>query len=254
MLPRKLGHSFRPSRGQARLQLTGPVESVGRQVSQHVKSYPIAWPAVVPIFSFLLLSGCGGLSIANKNAVVATPATITFGSVIVGQTASANITLHNQGIGSVEIENLSVSGPAFSVAASTSFPINLAAGASVTVELLFTPVASGSATEPIMITSSLSENPASIAAVTGTGTPGGPKKIQLSWLAPDSSTDIVIGYNIYRSANGSSYQLLNSGIDQAMSYLDSTVQSGSVYDYYVESVDAAGTTSPPSNSATVTVP
>lgn len=254
MLSRKLGHLFRPARDKARLHRAVPDDSVGRPVPRPVRSYPFAWPVILPLFSILFLSGCGGLSVAKKNAVVATPATIPFGNVTVGQTASANIKLQNQGIETVEIENLSVSGPAFSVASTTSFPINLAPGASVIVELQFTPTASGSATEPIMITSSLSEDPTSIAAVTGTGTPGSSKKVLLSWSPPDSPTDNVVGYNVYRSTNGSSYQLLNSGIDQEISYTDSTVLSGGIYGYYVESVDAAGSSSPPSNLATVTVP
>ena len=242
ILPRILAHVFRPA---------------GRLVSRPVRSYPFAWPIIVPIFSILLLSGCGGLSVASKNAVVATPSTISFGSVAIGQTVTAKVTLQNQGLTTVQIEDLSVIGSYFSIIGKTSFPITLASGASIAFELQFTPTAPGSASEHLMITSSLSADPISIAQVTGTGTggaAGNPKKVALNWDAPDSPKYAIVGYDIYRSANGACYQLLNSGIDQSTAYTDDTVQSGSVYEFYVESVDASGVRSAPSNSTTVTVP
>jgi Abnormal spindle-like microcephaly-assoc'd, ASPM-SPD-2-Hydin len=208
------------------------------------------------LFPVLVLSGCGGLSVSGKQAVVATPATLAFGSVAVGQSATANITLKNQGLTTVEIDDLSMSGAAFSIVGNT-FPISLAADASVTLQVRFTPTASGSTTEPLMITSSLSADPASIAEVTGTGTSGAsgvPGKVQLSWVAPNSPNDPIVGYNVYRSGTGTGYALLNSAIESSTSYVDSGVQSGSVYNYYVVSVDAAGDSSEPSNLTTVTVP
>ena len=257
MLTRRLSSFSESARSVARLFSASSPDSINVPVARSSRPRAIAWSAILPFSLILLLAGCGGLSTTSKSAIVAIPATITFGSVTVGQTALAKITLQNQGFEAVQIDNLSVSGSGFSIAGTTSFPINLAAGASVTVELQFTPTASGSATEPIMITSSLSAVPTSVAMTTGTGvggTSGGAPKVQLSWAAPDSPTDIIIGYSIYRSANGTGYQLLNSSIDENTSYLDSAAQSGSVYDYYVESVDAAGLSSPPSNSTTVTVP
>jgi len=212
------------------------------------------WSAIIPLFSVFLLSGCGGLSVAGKNAIVATPSTVSFGSVAVGQTVTANITLQNRGFNTVQIESLNVSGSAFSVVASTSFPITLAAGASVTVQLQFTPTTLGSTTEPLMITSSLSTDPAAIAQATGTGTSGSSKTVQLNWNAPSSSTNLIAGYNVYRSEAGAGYQQLNPTIDRSTSYADTTVQSGKVYDYYVESVDSAGAISAPSNTTTVSVP
>jgi hypothetical protein len=80
-------------------------------------------------------------------------------------------------------------------------------------------------------------------------------QVNLSWNAPTSSPDPVAGYNIYRSPDGSStYLLLNSSVDTAATYVDSTVQAGLVYDYIVESVDGSGVTSVPSNMVAVTIP
>jgi len=79
--------------------------------------------------------------------------------------------------------------------------------------------------------------------------------VTLSWDAPSSSTDPVVGYNIYRAASGSSsYQLVNSSVDTGTTYVDSTVQSGAAYIYYVESVDSSGNQSVPSNQVSVTIP
>jgi fibronectin type 3 domain-containing protein len=82
-----------------------------------------------------------------------------------------------------------------------------------------------------------------------------PHEVDLSWNAPSSSADPVAGYKVYRSSNsGSTYQLLNSSVDTATTYADTTVMAGQTYDYIVESVDAAGYTSLPSNMFSVTVP
>ena len=79
--------------------------------------------------------------------------------------------------------------------------------------------------------------------------------VDLSWDAPSGSPVPIEGYNIYRSTSGSStYQLLNSSIHAQTTYVDSTVQSGLVYNYYVESVDSSGMQSSPSNPASVTIP
>jgi len=82
----------------------------------------------------------------------------------------------------------------------------------------------------------------------------GPHQVDLSWDAPTSSPVQVIGYHVYRSTgSSSSYQLLSSSIETEAVYLDTTVQSGSSYNYYVTSVDASGVESGPSNTVSVTI-
>ena len=80
-------------------------------------------------------------------------------------------------------------------------------------------------------------------------------EVDITWDAPADSSDPVVGYNIYRAVNGSSaYQLLNASYDSATSYADVTVASDTSYTYYIESVDAAGNSSIPSNTYSVLVP
>jgi hypothetical protein len=314
-------------------------------------------PASLRTHSFILLSflgiivcGCGGITQQSTNTIVATPSTIAFGSVAVGQTATASIILQNRGVAAVKVEDIGASGQVFSIVGGATFPMTLPAGASVTLKLQFTPTASGSMSEPLMITSSIAPNPSAIANVNGTGTPGlsaltcnsnalsgagtdscslnlntaaptggfvvnlssnnaalalpstvtvppnatsagftatatavsaqqsvtltatgsgtsetfainlqpntgAPKKVALSWNAPASTDDPITGYIVFRSTSGSSaYQMLSTSTDPDTTYTDSSVQGGTTYEYYVESIDAAGTKSAPSNMTTIAVP
>jgi hypothetical protein len=80
-------------------------------------------------------------------------------------------------------------------------------------------------------------------------------KVQLNWNAPRNSTAAIVGYKVYRTISGSSaYASLSSSLDKQTSYLDSTVQSGSTYNYVVTSVDDGGNESDYSNSTTVAIP
>jgi fibronectin type 3 domain-containing protein len=90
-------------------------------------------------------------------------------------------------------------------------------------------------------------------ALSGTGTTVA-HSVDLSWNAPTSSADPVAGYNIYRSLSSGSPQLVNSTPTTGTTYVDNSVVSGSTYTYTVESVDANGVQSVPSNSIQVTIP
>jgi hypothetical protein len=84
---------------------------------------------------------------------------------------------------------------------------------------------------------------------------GAPKEVALSWDAPESTDDPITGYIVFRSTSGSSaYQMLNTSIDPETTYTDTSVQGGTTYDYYVESVDVAGIKSAPSNMTTIEIP
>lgn len=82
-----------------------------------------------------------------------------------------------------------------------------------------------------------------------------PYTVRLSWEPPMSSPDPVAGYNVYRAPDGSSnYTQLNTSAMTQTAYTDTTVTDGLTYDYIVESVDAEGITSVPSNTAVVPIP
>jgi fibronectin type 3 domain-containing protein len=110
----------------------------------------------------------------------------------------------------------------------------------------------GAATGLLTITSNSSTNGTATIGLSGTGVAA---QVELSWNAPESTTDPIAGYNIYRSTGSStSYQLLNSSVDTQTTYGDATVQNGLTYNYIVKSVDDSGVESGPSNMTTVTIP
>jgi hypothetical protein len=87
-----------------------------------------------------------------------------------------------------------------------------------------------------------------------TAQPTHPHEVNLSWNAPISSPDPVIGYNIYRATGTGGLVLINSSPDTAVTYVDQNVTSGTSYIYEVKSVDSSGVESTASNPLTVTVP
>jgi hypothetical protein len=97
-------------------------------------------------------------------------------------------------------------------------------------------------------------------------------EVNLTWDAPQNSTalptctpqliasstlcwDSVAGYDAFRAPVGSNaYAELNTVSILLTGYSDTTVQPNQTYNYIVESVDASGVTSAPSNVAVVSVP
>jgi fibronectin type 3 domain-containing protein len=78
--------------------------------------------------------------------------------------------------------------------------------------------------------------------------------VDLTWLAPVSSSDPVAGYHVYRALQGDASVLLNPTLDTQTGYSDNNVVSGSTYIYQVKSVDAAGIESVASNQFTANIP
>lgn len=71
----------------------------------------------------------------------------------------------------------------------------------------------------------------------------------LNWTAPASSTDPVVGYQVFR--NGAQ---LTTAVVTGVTYTDKAIAPSTTYTYYVVSVDAAGAQSTASNSVSVVVP
>jgi putative lipoic acid-binding regulatory protein len=189
-----------------------------------------------------------GTSTLSVNA-----ASVAFGSVPLNTPATQSVILTSTGTASLTISAATVAGAGFTVSGAT-LPVTLSAGQALTLEVQFEPTVAGAASGQLTITSNSSTGTTKAIALSGTGTSTS-YQVNLSWSAPSSSTDSVVGYNIYRSPNGSSaYQLLNSTEDAQTTYIDTTTQSGLTYDYMVESVDSSGVDSSPSNMAVVTVP
>jgi len=80
----------------------------------------------------------------------------------------------------------------------------------------------------------------------------GQHSVNLSWV-PSTSNDVV-GYNIYRQQDSGDFQKLNAVPLPATSCTDSSVQDGSTYYYTATAVDASGNESIGSNLAGATIP
>jgi Putative Ig domain/Abnormal spindle-like microcephaly-assoc'd, ASPM-SPD-2-Hydin len=122
----------------------------------------------------IALSGTG-----IQAALTASPSSINFGSILVGSTASVNVTLTNSGTASLSISGASAGGTGFSMSALSAQ--TLAPGATATFTATFAPTTAGGATGSISIASTAPGSPLAI-ALSGGGTATQP---QLS-IAPSS--------------------------------------------------------------------
>ena len=197
------------------------------------------------------LAGVGEKAIA---AVQVTPSSISFGNLVLQSTATQNVTLKNTGDINITINGVTVAGAGFGYS-SLSPGFSLSPNQSVTFQVWFRPQASGSASGNISILSSNLASPASIsvsgAGVTSSSSSPAPTQhsVTLTW---DASTNSVVGYRVYRD-NGSGLSPLSQVIPN-LTYTDSTVVSGSTYQYAVTAVDSAGDESAYSNQVTAVIP
>jgi hypothetical protein len=198
--------------------------------------------SVAETFALQLNTGIPTLSV---NA-----ASIAFGDVMQNSPATQSVTLSSTGTAPVTVTAAGMAGAGFSVSGAT-FPLTLNPAQTATLSVEFNPTVAGSVSGTLTVTSNSSTSPMAAVPVTATGET---VQVDLAWNAPASSTDPVAGYNVYRAPSGSTtYQQLNGSALTQITYVDMSVQAGQTYDYIVESVDASGNTSTPSNMASATV-
>src|SRR4029077_14230292 len=142
--------------------------------------------------SQLTISLAGQASVSGQLAV--SPATLNFGSVMVGQSKSLTATLSASGSG-VTVSAANMSTREFTVSG-ISLPLTLAAGQSKSFTVNFSPQASGVASASASFASNAS-NGSAAQALTGSGTPAPQHSVALAWNPSSSS---VVGYNVYRGA------------------------------------------------------
>jgi hypothetical protein len=178
---------------------------------------------------------------------------MSFGNVDLNSPATQSLTLTWPGTSSVTLSGATVTGAGFSVSGA-SFPLTLSPNQTSTLSVQFDPTAAGAVSGSLTITSSTTSVGTVVIALSGTGVASS-YEVNLNWEAPTNSTDTIAGYNVFRSpSGGSSYAQLNSSVVTQTTYVDGAVQNGQTYDYIVESVDASGAESVPSNTAAVTIP
>lgn len=221
-------------------------------------SFTASVSAVSTTQTAVLTAAAGGTTVTYTLALnPATPAltlgtaSISFGNVNLNTTVTQTVTLTSSGTAALTISGASVTGAGFSISG-LAFPVTLNPGQAATLYVGFDPTVTGTATGTVTLTSNASPSTATI-SLNGTGQSIA-HQVNLTWTAPANSTDPVAGYNVYRADSSGIYQRLNTSVDVNTAYSDGTVQSGSTYSYYVESVDAQGNQSPASNTFSASIP
>jgi hypothetical protein len=186
---------------------------------------------------------------ASESTLSVIPTNLSFGSVTPNTVSTLSVTLKNTGNASIT-GTADVTGAGFSMLPAQS---TLSAGQSSTMVVQFDPSSVGAATGSLTIRTN-AENPLVVVPLTGAGASTPQHSITLSWDAPASSPAPIKGYIAYRSTNGGNYSALNSTPTIEATYVDTAVQPGITYNYYVESVASNGLTSEPSNTVEASVP
>jgi len=113
------------------------------------------------------LAGTG----VNSGALTATPASVGFGDVVVGNTQNQTVTLTNSGSTTVTITQATASGAGFSVSG-LNLPLPLAPGASTNFTASFHPDSAGEASGNVAVVSDAANSPLNV-PLTGTGVTAG---------------------------------------------------------------------------------
>jgi hypothetical protein len=180
----------------------------------------------------------------------ASQTSLNFSSVNLGSNNILPVTFANGGNSNVTISNVTMSGAGFSATGVQSGQI-LTPGQNATLNVTFTPSATGSASGSVTITSNATNSPTTV-TLSGTGVQPVSHSVTLTWTA---STSTVAGYNVYRSTvSGGPYTKLNLTPVAATTYTDTTVQSGMTYFFVVTSVDSSGVESANSTEVSAAIP
>ena len=198
--------------------------------------------------TLILLAGNG---VSSNGLLNLTPASLDFGDVTVGSSATRSVTLTSSGSTVVLVSTSEVTGAEFSVAG-LALPLNLSPGETVTFSLTLTPTAAGSVNGNVALASDASNSP-TVVSLTGNGIDAVTSKVvDLLW---DPSISVVDGYNVYRSTvSGGPYTKMNATLVLQSTFADDTAQAGETYFYVVVAVDADGVQSRHSNEAQASIP
>jgi hypothetical protein len=193
----------------------------------------------------IALSGAG----ASAGTVSVSPASTSFGNVVVGTRQSKTATLSASG-GPVTVSSIGLNGSGFSVSG-LSLPLSLAAGQSAPFTVTFAPPVVGSLTGTVTFLTSGSGS--ATQTDTGNGIAAPQHSVTLNWSPSTSSS--VLGYYVYRGGQaGGPYTALNSAADPNSTFVDNSVQGGQTYYYVVTAVNSSGLQSGYSNQVQAVIP
>lgn len=186
----------------------------------------------------------------DDSGLTVNPGIMNFDTVQVGTSATQPGTL-TVGDAPVTISSAVSSSPDFTLSGA-SFPLTIPAWGSQGFLVTFAPQASG----PVSATLSfmdVSGTALAVESLNGVGAASNGHSVDLSWNA--STSRDVIGYNIYRGTkSGGPYRKINSVLDAATVYTDTSIRNGTTYYYVTTAVDSNNEESVYSNEAPASVP
>jgi hypothetical protein len=136
--------------------------------------HTLAWCAQFIMLSCVLFFswGCGQISLKTTSTILSTPGSVEFGAVVVGQSATAKITLQNHGLSSAEISSLRTNTQLFSVTSPNALPATIPSGGTYTVTVAFAPASAGAADGQLVVEFNAAAAPTTTIGLSGTGIPG----------------------------------------------------------------------------------
>jgi hypothetical protein len=150
----------------------------------------------------------GGGSSGGSSSLSASPSSVSFGNENVGSTSSAQtVTVTNSGSAAASVSSVSVTGP-FSQA--NTCGSSIAAGASCTVSVQFSPTASGTASGTLSVASSAPGSPLTV-ALSGTGTSSNTDLALNMPVTASSYTQVYVPANAV-DGNTSTYWEADNGV------------------------------------------
>lgn len=130
-----------------------------------IKPLP-ALAVAIMLLGIVCQVGCAGVTASPANtgasqdtpAISLNPASVNFGPIVTGTTASQPIIISNGGNATLTITQASLTGSQFSMSGA-SMPLSIGAGQQATVTVAFTPNSTGSASGSVSITSNAPRSP-----------------------------------------------------------------------------------------------
>jgi len=233
------------------IQVTGPNAGDYTLTNNCGSSLPPSAQCTISVTFTPTASGTRTASVSITDDASGSPQAVT---LIGTGSAAESFTLSNTGNAILNITSIGFTGTnPGDYSQNTTCGTTVAAGATCTVAVVFTPAAVGSSSATLVVTDSSNNVAGSRQTATLTGT--GIHDVILTLTASTSAG--IAGYNIYRgtTAGGESTTPLNSTPVNATNYVDANVTPGSTYYYVVTTVASDGVTqSSPSNEASAAVP
>ncbi len=163
--------------------------SPGQSITLQVQFSPTATGAATGQITINSTSSAGAATVVLSGSGIAVPVpqltvsstNLSFGSITIDSSTTQTLVLRSSGTATVTVNSAVITGGMFSVVAQ-SFPISLAAGQSVTLQIQFSPTTAGTATGQLTISSNSTGNNITTVALSGMATAANPQ------LAVNSST------------------------------------------------------------------